>query len=60
MFLEDSIDMANKELLALTSRRDKLVSDYKKLQNIDIEKIIDNTRERLLISQKLKTNIQTI
>ena len=64
MFLEDSIEMANKELLALTSRRDKLVSDYKKLQNIDIEKIIDNTRERLLISQKTKNkytnNLKTL
>ena len=64
MFLEDSIDMANKELLALTSRRNKLVSDYKKLQNIDIEKIIDNTRERLLISKKTKNkytnNLKTL
>ena len=64
MFLEDSIDMANKELSVLTSRRDKLVSDYKKLKNIDIKKIIDNTRERLLKSEKTKNkytrNLKTL
>ena len=64
IFLEDSIDEANKELSVLTSRRDKLVSDYKKLQNINIEKIIDDTRERLLISRKTKNkytnNLKTL
>ena len=54
MGLEDSIDRANKELSLLTSRRDKLVSEYKELHNIDIEKRIDKTREKLLISQKTK------
>lgn len=64
MLLEESIDAANKELSLLASRRDKLVSDYKKLQNLDIEKMIDNTKERLIRSKETKNkytrNLKTL
>ena len=54
MLLEESIDAANKELSLLTSRRDKLMSDYKKLKNLDIKKMISDTRERLIRSKETK------
>jgi uncharacterized coiled-coil DUF342 family protein len=62
--LADSIDTLNKKIKELTNERDKLVSEYDKLNNRDIKKVEKVLEEILFIRQKTRNkytrNLKTL